>query len=70
MVDRSRLGVAGAILQGLTRNPLADPGIVGVNAGAALAAVSLIVLFPTVPTMYLPLAAFSGAFVVAVLSVC
>ncbi|QKQ75143.1 iron ABC transporter permease [Nostoc sp. TCL240-02] len=61
------LAVAGAILQGLTRNPLADPGIVGVNAGAALAAVSLIVLFPTVPTMYLPLAAFSGAFVVACL---
>ncbi|MEH2049971.1 FecCD family ABC transporter permease [Nostoc sp.] len=61
------LGVAGAILQGLTRNPLADPGIIGVNAGAALAAVTLIVLFPAVPTMYLPLAAFGGAFVVACL---
>ncbi|MEH2097668.1 FecCD family ABC transporter permease [Nostoc sp.] len=61
------LGVAGAILQGLTRNPLADPGIIGVNAGAALAAVTLIVLFPAAPTMYLPLAAFGGAFVVACL---
>ncbi|MEH2295490.1 FecCD family ABC transporter permease [Nostoc sp.] len=61
------LGVAGAILQGLTRNPLADPGIVGVNAGAALAAVTLIVLFPAVPTMYLPLAAFGGAFIVGCL---
>lgn len=30
------LGVAGAIMQALTRNPLADPGILGVNAGAAL----------------------------------
>lgn len=29
------LGVAGALIQGLTRNPLADPGILGVNAGAA-----------------------------------
>ena len=30
------LGVGGAVMQGLTRNPLADPGILGVNAGAAL----------------------------------
>ncbi|MEH2009121.1 FecCD family ABC transporter permease [Nostoc sp.] len=61
------LATAGAILQGLTRNPLADPGIVGVNAGAALAAVTLIVLFPAVSTIYLPLAAFGGAFVVGCL---
>ena len=33
------LGVAGAVMQGVTRNPLADPGILGVNAGAALAVV-------------------------------
>lgn len=33
------LGLAGAILQGLTRNPLADPGIMGINAGAAAAVV-------------------------------
>ncbi len=33
------LGVAGAILQGLTRNPLADPAVLGVNSGAALALV-------------------------------
>lgn len=33
------LGLAGASMQGLTRNPLADPGILGVNAGAALAIV-------------------------------
>ncbi|XDA98107.1 iron ABC transporter permease [Sulfitobacter sp. LCG007] len=33
------LGLAGAVMQGLTRNPLADPGILGVNAGAALAVV-------------------------------
>jgi iron complex transport system permease protein len=32
----SALGVGGAVMQGLTRNPLADPGILGVNAGAAL----------------------------------
>jgi iron complex transport system permease protein len=33
------LGVAGAVLQGITRNPLADPGLLGINAGAALAVV-------------------------------
>lgn len=33
------LGLAGALMQGLTRNPLADPGILGINAGAALAMV-------------------------------
>lgn len=33
------LGVAGAVMQGVTRNPLADPGILGVNTGAALAVV-------------------------------
>ena len=33
------LGLAGVVMQGLTRNPLADPGLLGVNAGAALAVV-------------------------------
>lgn len=33
----SALGAAGALMQGMTRNPLADPGLVGVNAGAAFA---------------------------------
>jgi iron complex transport system permease protein len=35
----SSLGLAGAVMQGVTRNPLADPGILGVDAGAALAVV-------------------------------
>ncbi len=38
------LGVSGASLQGLFRNPLADPGLIGVSAGAALGAVAAIVL--------------------------
>ena len=40
-VDRA-LGLAGAVMQGVTRNPLADPGLLGVNAGAALAVVASI----------------------------
>lgn len=61
------LAIAGTILQGLTRNPLAAPEIVGVEAGAGLAAVSLMVLFPEIPVFYLPIAAFTGAAIAALL---
>lgn len=40
------LGLAGAMVQGLFRNPLADPGLIGVQAGAALGAAAFIVLLP------------------------
>ncbi|SMH49977.1 iron complex transport system permease protein [Rathayibacter oskolensis] len=39
------LGVAGVLMQGVTRNPLADPGILGVNTGASLAVVTGLVFF-------------------------
>lgn len=39
------LGLAGAIMQGVTRNPLADPGVLGVNAGAAMAIVIGVAFF-------------------------
>ncbi|WP_103504228.1 MULTISPECIES: iron ABC transporter permease [Streptomyces] len=39
------LGLAGAVMQGVTRNPLADPGILGVNMGASLAVVTGIAFF-------------------------
>ncbi|NEP63434.1 MAG: iron ABC transporter permease, partial [Symploca sp. SIO2G7] len=61
------LAMAGTLTQGITRNPLAAPGIIGVNAGASLAAVSLIIVFPWVPIAVLPLAAFMGALTVAIL---
>lgn len=61
------LAISGAILQGLTRNPLAAPDIVGINAGAGLAAVTLIVVFPSASSALLPPVAFGGAFAVAVL---
>ena len=38
------LGLAGAVLQALTRNPLADPGLLGINAGASAAVVTAITL--------------------------
>ncbi|MEU1395173.1 iron ABC transporter permease [Micromonospora zamorensis] len=48
------LGLAGAVMQGVTRNPLADPGILGVNMGASLAVVTGMVMFGlSSPTSYL-----------------
>jgi iron complex transport system permease protein len=59
------LGISGAIMQGLTRNPLADPGIIGISAGAGLVAVLLIVVVKDVPAGAIPAAAFAGALMVA-----
>ncbi len=56
------LAVAGAVMQGLFRNPLADPGLVGVSAGAGLGAVAAIVLGGFLPAA---LAAFTGAYLVS-----
>lgn len=57
------LAQSGAIFQGLVRNPLASPDIIGINAGASLAAVFWIVTHQ--PDSLLPLAAFSGALAAA-----
>lgn len=51
------LAGSGALLQGLFRNPLVEPGLVGVSSGAALAAALALLAAPPVP---LPLAAFAG----------
>lgn len=58
------LATSGAILQGIMRNPLADPGIIGVSSGAGLAATTIMILFPAY-IMLLPVAAFLGAFITA-----
>ena len=43
------LALSGALLQSVTRNPLADPGILGINAGAGLAVVCYMLYFPADP---------------------
>jgi len=64
------LALSGSILQGITRNDLADPGIVGINSGAGVA-VSLFFLFAPIEAgtfiYFLPLMAFVGAMVTAFL---
>lgn len=55
------LGLAGAMIQGVVRNPLASPDIIGVTGGAGLAATALLLLFPGVAFGWMIPAAIVGA---------
>ena len=69
------LAVSGAVMQGLFRNPLADPGLVGVGAGAGLGAIAAIVLGAALPSgvalalgnYTVPVAAFLGGWLTTLL---
>ena len=69
------LGLSGALMQGLFRNPLADPGLIGISSGAALAAAGTIVMgslwFPDMPralgSWTLVVTAFAGGLAATVL---
>lgn len=60
------LAVAGVIAQSVLRNPLAEPGLIGINSGAALAAMILIVQVQIPPANLLPFLTFAGALVMCV----
>ncbi len=57
--------LSGTLLQSLTRNPLADPSLVGISQGAALAVVTLTILFPDYIDDWREISAFIGAIAVA-----
>ncbi|MEK8131500.1 iron ABC transporter permease [Paenibacillus filicis] len=59
------LAASGALLQGVMKNPLADPGIIGVSAGGGLAAIMAMIVFPQLSYL-LPLLAFGGAFATSI----
>lgn len=64
------LAVSGCILQGVSRNALADPGILGINAGAGLFVMLVVSLFPSLPIgsiFLLPLLALLGSGLAALL---
>ncbi|MEJ1126228.1 iron ABC transporter permease [Variovorax sp. CCNWLW225] len=75
MAAGAGLGMAGTLMQGLFRNPLADPGLIGISSGAALAAGITIVLgawfWPVLPrtlgSWTLVAMAFGGGFIVTLL---
>lgn len=66
MMVGAATAVAGTLMQGLTRNPLADPGILGINAGAVMAVVMTSFIFGTSSPIVYAWSAFLGAGVAAV----
>ena len=61
------LGLSGCVLQSVTRNPLADPGILGINAGAGIAVLVFMVFFPQLhiaSKTFMPIFAFIGGMLV------
>ncbi len=56
----ANLAMSGAILQGVTRNPLADPHVFGISAGAGVIVVAGIVFYPEVPFWQVQLSSFFG----------
>lgn len=65
LIVGAALGLSGAVMQALTRNPLAEPGLLGVNAGAAAAVVSAISFFGVTSLTGYVWFAFAGAAVVS-----
>ncbi|MCU4992223.1 iron ABC transporter permease [Bacillus cereus] len=59
--------VAGAVMQGVTRNPLADAGVLGINAGAMFVVALSFAFFPHMPYSYLMVVSFIGAVLSTVL---
>lgn len=58
------LALAGSILQGVMKNPLADPSIIGISSGAGLFGIMILVVFPQWQNL-VPIAAFAGAMLAA-----
>ena len=62
LIGGAALAVSGTLLQAVIRNPLADPGIIGISSGAAFAAVVVTAFFPML-FFFTPLIAFAGGLV-------
>ncbi|MBI5975880.1 FecCD family ABC transporter permease [Staphylococcus canis] len=61
------LAISGAVIQGIVRNPLASPDVIGITKGASLTAVIVIIVFPSAPLFILPLASFIGAVAISII---
>ncbi|MGU3401368.1 FecCD family ABC transporter permease [Brucellaceae bacterium D45D] len=63
------LGLSGAAMQSITRNGLADPGLIGVKEGAAVMVLSLIIFFPHTAVFWRPVVGMTGGLFVAIMVV-
>ncbi|WP_029192328.1 FecCD family ABC transporter permease [Paenibacillus harenae] len=63
----SALAVSGALLQGIVRNPLTSPDIIGISGGASLGTVVFILYFSHVSIRFMPVSSIAGAFAAAIL---
>jgi len=63
----SMLAVSGALLQGIVRNPLTSPDIIGITGGAALGTVVFIIYFSHISIQFMPVSSIIGAFGAAAL---
>ncbi len=61
LIGGGALGVVGALMQGLTRNPIADPGLLGINSGASLLVIVAIIWFDVATAGGYVWFAFTGA---------
>lgn len=61
------LGLAGAAMQSITRNGLADPGLIGVKEGTSMVVLTLILVFPSLSLVWRPVAGMLGGLLVALL---
>ena len=63
----SSLAISGSVIQGVIRNPLASPDVIGITKGASLAAVIIIMIFPSAPLFVHPLGSFIGALTISII---
>lgn len=63
----SSLAISGSLIQGVVRNALASPDVIGITKGASLSAVTIIMLFPSAPLFILPFGSFAGALCISII---
>ncbi|MCD8844743.1 iron chelate uptake ABC transporter family permease subunit [Staphylococcus gallinarum] len=67
LIGGCSLAISGSLIQGVVRNPLASPDVIGITKGASLSAVTIIMLFPSAPLFVLPFGSFAGALVISLI---
>lgn len=67
LIVGSSLAISGALIQGVVRNALASPDVIGITKGASLSAVTIIMLFPSTPLFILPFGSFAGALIISLI---